>query len=84
MKNQGSKHRPAGIALPLLPMFGVIAILAMLSSRVGAQSSDGLWQSGGYGLLVEIDGAKMTTFQITSISCMPWWTAQRSNGAGNR
>lgn len=54
-----------------------------LSPLAGAQSMDGFWQSDGYGLLLEIHGAKMSTSQITSISCLPWWTAERAEGGGN-
>lgn len=60
-----------------------LAILPMPSPQATARSPDGVWQSDGYGLLVEIDAAKLSTFQITSISCVPWWTAQRSDSGGN-
>ncbi len=58
---------------------GLIGLLSTLSRPVRAQSLEGFWQSDGYGLFVEIQGAKMTTFQTTSISCMQWWTAPRSD-----
>src|SRR5947209_7440145 len=45
-----------------------------------APSFDGYWQSDAYGIFVEIRGADMSTSQITSISCLPWWTAKRSGG----
>ena len=51
----------------------------VLSLPAVAQSLDGFRLADGYGLLVEIDGAKMSTSQITSISCVPWWTAKRSD-----
>lgn len=80
MENQGSKHWPTGITSVFLSISRVIALLSMFSPPALAQSPDGFWQSDGYGLVVEIDGAKMSTFQVTSISCVPWWTAQRSDG----
>ena len=51
-----------------------------MSSPSFAQSPQGLWESVGYGLLVEIDSITLRTFQTTSISCIPWWTAQRIEG----
>ena len=55
----------------------LISILWVLLLPAIAQSLDGFWLSDGYGLLVEIDGANMSVSQITSISCVPWWTAKR-------
>jgi hypothetical protein len=37
----------------------------------------GLWQSEGYGLFLEIDGDTLKTFQTTTISCLPAWSAKR-------
>jgi hypothetical protein len=56
----------------------------MFCPLASAQSLDGFWQSDAYGLLVEIRGPKMSTSQITSISCLRWWTAERSDGGGNK
>jgi len=61
-----------------------MAFLATFFTPATAQSLDGFWQSDGYGLLVEIRGAKMSVSQITSISCLPWWTAKRSDTVGNK
>jgi len=57
----------------------LITIVSVLSLPAVAQSLDSFRLADGYGLLVEIDGAKMSTSQITSISCVPWWTAKRSD-----
>jgi hypothetical protein len=68
-------------------LFSIAGLMALLSTFVPparAQSLDGFWQSDGYGLLVEIQGAKMSTSQLTSISCLPWWTAKRSDVSGNK
>lgn len=67
----------------LLSISAAIVLLSVLSSSAKAQSPDGLWQSDGYGLMVEIEGVTMRTFQITSISCMPWWTAHRLDSRGS-
>jgi C-terminal processing protease CtpA/Prc len=68
-------------------LFSIAGLMALLSTFVPparAQSLDGFWQSDGYGLLVEIRSAKLSTSQLTSISCLPWWTAKRSEGSGNK
>lgn len=69
--------RTAVIALA----FSALAIPASAQTPA-AQSLDGFWQSDGYGLLVEIQGPAMTTFQTTSISCVRWWKARRSERSG--
>src|SRR5262249_18897860 len=63
--------------LPLVP-----APPAMAQGKAAAPSLDGYWQSDAYGLFVEIRGTELSTSQITSISCLPWWTAKRSRGGG--
>jgi hypothetical protein len=84
MENRDSKHRTNRIASVLFSIAGLTALLSTLFSPARAQSLDGFWQSDAYGLLVEIRGEKMTTSQITSISCLPWWTAKRSDGGANK
>lgn len=71
------------LAQKLLSTRVLIAFLSLLSPLAQAPSPDGFWQAEGYGLLVEIQGPKMSTFQTTSISCVPWWTARRTDG-GNK
>jgi hypothetical protein len=61
-----------------------MTILSVLSPPAFAQSLEGFWLADGYGLLIQIDGAKMSTSQITSISCIPWWTAKRSDTGGSK
>jgi CubicO group peptidase (beta-lactamase class C family) len=51
-------------------------VLAMISPPVTAPDSasrslDGMWRSDGYGYVVEIDGAKTTLYEETSVSCLP-------------
>jgi hypothetical protein len=57
----------------------LITIASALLPPAEAQPPKGFWLADGYGLVVEIGDAKMSTYQITSISCVPWWTATRSD-----
>ncbi len=83
MESRDSKHRTNRIASVLFSIAGLMALPSTSFPPVRAQSLDGFWQSDAYGLLVEIHGANMSTFQTTSISCLRWWTAERSAGGGN-
>jgi len=84
MENRDSKRRAKRIASALLSFAGLMALLATFFASSSAQSLDGFWQSDAYGLLVEIRGANLSTYQTTSISCLPWWTAKRSDGEGKK
>lgn len=53
--------------------------IAALPVPMRSRSLDGLWQSDGYGLMVELHGTKMSVHQITSISCIAFWTADRTS-----
>jgi Tricorn protease C1 domain len=44
---------------------------------VPSKSLNGLWLSDGYGLLLETDSSTLRTFEVTSISCLPGWSATR-------
>jgi len=79
MENRDSKCGANKIASLLFSTAALIALLATFFTPATAQSLDGFWQSDGYGLLVEIRGVKMSVSQMTSISCLPWWTAKRSD-----
>src|SRR6266404_9768235 len=84
MENRDSKCGANKIASLLFSTAALIALLTTFFTPATAQSLDGFWQSDGYGLLVEIRGVKMSVSQITSISCLPWWTAKRSESIGNK
>src|SRR6266849_402457 len=84
MENLDSKCGTNNIASLLFSTAVLMALLATFFTPAAAQSLDGFWQSDGYGLLVEIRGVKMSVSQITSISCLPWWTAKRSDSSGNK
>jgi hypothetical protein len=44
---------------------------------------DGFWLSDGYGLLVEVQGKKMSVHEISSVSCLPSWIAERQPSGDN-
>jgi hypothetical protein len=66
----------AGVAVPLAP--------EPPPPKEGADALDGFWQSGGYGLLLEIRGPRLQAFQTTAVSCLPSWTAVRQPGTTER
>ena len=52
-------------------------LLAILPLQ--AQSADGVWRSRGYGDVFEIQGPTVKTYQVTSTTCVPGFTAQRDS-----
>jgi hypothetical protein len=82
MKTPDLMPRRFGIAPAVLLVAGLTVLPTTFVSTARAQSLDGYWQSPAYGLLVEIRGSRMNTSQITSISCLSWWTAERSEADG--
>ena len=54
-------------------------ILQALFAAAQNKAEKELWLSDGYGLLVEIDHDELRAFQLTSISCIPGWSAQRDH-----
>jgi hypothetical protein len=48
----------------------------LLFTSAKPSSIDGVWLTDGYGLLVAVNGSKMNVFEMTSISCLPAWTAE--------
>ena len=65
-----STRRMNRIASLVLSIAGLTALPSAFLPAASAQALDGFWQSDAYGLLLEIRGAKLSTFQITSISCL--------------
>lgn len=61
----------------------VFLFTLLVSVAARAQSAEGLWQSDGYGLLVEVRGSKMNAFELTSISCLPAWSAELDASRSN-
>src|SRR5262245_15626814 len=41
-------------------------------------SLDGSWSSEGYGLYFDVSGPTLKAFEVTAISCLPSFSAQRS------
>jgi C-terminal processing protease CtpA/Prc len=50
---------------------------------VGAQSLDGRWRSEGYGLYFDVSGETLKAFEVTAISCLPSFSAQRAAAESN-
>jgi len=55
----------------------LIACLAALGLSVQAQSVDGLWRSEGYGIVFDIHGQNLKTFEVTDATCVVGGVAQR-------
>jgi len=53
------------------------AFATLIAAPLSAQVADGFWVSEGYGNMIEVKADQMRAFQITSISCIPTWTADR-------
>jgi hypothetical protein len=61
-----------------------ILFLAFATSLVGSEDRRiGWWRSEGYGLFFHIDSSAIAASEITSVSCLPAWTANRSGDQGN-
>ena len=61
-----------------------VLTLAFLSVGVWAEDPRaGLWTSEGYGLFLRIDSSQIVASEITSVSCLPAWTAARVADQGN-
>ena len=58
----------------------VIGAMSLGAASVSAQSLDGSWTSEGYGLYFDVSGPTIKAFEVTAVSCLPAFTAQR---AGN-
>jgi hypothetical protein len=55
----------------------LIACLAALGLSAQAQSIDGLWRSEGYGIVFDIHGQNLKTFEVTDTTCVVGGVAQR-------
>jgi S-formylglutathione hydrolase FrmB len=64
------------LSLPLAALVMTVASMAVVLTAT-SQSSDTVWESEGYGLLIRTDDLKMTAYQVTSVSCLRWWSARR-------
>ena len=52
----------------------------VLAPRIAAQSLDGNWLSDGYGYFIEIAGPSLKGTEISSVGCIPSFTATRESG----
>jgi hypothetical protein len=71
-----------------LLLFGGTALLLVpnrtrAQNQLPAQSLDGLWLTDGYGMLLEIQGVNLRTFEITKLSCIESMKATRKTGVGS-
>jgi len=51
------------------------------SAPIADQALDGAWQSVGYGLYFDVSGSTLKAYELTSISCLPSFTAERASDA---
>jgi hypothetical protein len=59
------------------PLVVCLALAAPCGGR--AEDLDGFWRTDGYGYLLEIDGKHLRAFERTAVSCIPAWTAVRTD-----
>lgn len=58
-----------------------VLVIASLTSEthIAGQSLDGHWRTEGYGLYFDVAGATLRAYEVTAISCLPSFTAERTN-----
>ncbi|MEY9855527.1 hypothetical protein ABH935_001131 [Catenulispora sp. GAS73] len=49
-------------------------------AKAGRPSLDGVWQMDGYGLVLDVKGSTLTSYETTAISCLPEFTATATGG----
>jgi len=54
-----------------------LAVAGLARSSAQKQSLDGVWRSEGYGLVFEVQGTRLKSFEVTATTCMPGDAAQR-------
>ena len=69
-------HRFA-LGIGFRPLVVCLALAAPYGIR--ADELDGVWCTDGYGYLLEIDGKHLRAFESTAVSCIPAWTAVRTD-----
>ena len=57
----------------------VLAVLGLSGSSAQKQSLDGAWRSEGYGMVFDIQGATLKSFEVTATTCVPGDAAQRED-----
>ena len=66
----------------LIRLVALLAAIGVSGSRVHPQSVDGEWRSQGYGMVLQIQGPRVRTFQVTTTTCVPWFTTERAAANG--
>ena len=51
--------------------------IAILCAPIQAQPLDGVWRSQGYGYVYDIHGPALKSFEVTTATCVPGFTATR-------
>src|SRR6516165_6000586 len=59
----------------------VLAALGLSGSSAQKQSLDGVWRSEGYGLVFDIQGGTLKSFEVTATTCVPGDAAQREDSS---
>lgn len=63
--------------MPSRSLLSLVLWLPGFTSFASAQALDGLWQSRGYGLVLEIRDSRVSAFQVTATTCLPSFQATR-------
>ncbi|MFD8318079.1 S41 family peptidase [Kitasatospora purpeofusca] len=90
----GAAARAAGIAAVALAVTaGTVGTAGAVGAapdgdgdarRPGVNRLEGVWQTDGYGILVEIHGTAFTTYDVTRVSCTPGFYSGTQIGAPGR
>jgi hypothetical protein len=72
-----ARHKGTLRAVLLLSFVTLLSFRAMTQTITDPET--GFWVSDGYGLLVEVSTGGLQAFELTSISCIPGWSAKRDS-----
>ena len=64
---------------PIVVTLTALTVLGVSGSSAQKQSLDGVWKSEGYGLVFDIQGATLKSFEVTATTCVPSRPAQRED-----
>ena len=59
----------------------VLAVVGLSGSSAQKQSLDGVWRSEGYGLMFDIQGTMLKSFEVTATTCVPSDEARREDSS---
>src|SRR5581483_3552780 len=64
-------------------LLAIVAVLPACSAAASAGGSSGqVWRTDGYGLVYELAGEQLKTYEITDVSCLPAQTLQQTEPPG--